>query len=135
MLICSIYDYKSKNYGLPLVFQNEHEAIRSFANAACDRKSNVSRFPNDYALFSLAMFDEKSGRFTSFEQPVHLSNAVEHVNLMPIDEALISSISDLAIQMSNSVNEVRNLIHQEKLDAIKAIPSPDISSKKKNRWF
>lgn len=64
MKIFSIYDSKAKAYLQPFFSPNHATAIRDFAEAVNEEKSNFHKHSGDYTLFAIATFDEHTGKIT-----------------------------------------------------------------------
>lgn len=61
--IVSIYDIKAMVYSKPLYFPSYAAAIRSFADAVKDEKSDYMRHPEDYIMFGFGEFNDVKGTF------------------------------------------------------------------------
>lgn len=64
MNIYSIRDIKADYFMQPFMARNDGEATRSFAGAVNDSSNPnnmIARYPGDYELFSLGLFDEVTG--------------------------------------------------------------------------
>lgn len=68
-LFC-VYDSKALHYGQPHLQQNEHVAIRAFAQAANEPGNPISQNPEDFSLIEIGYFDDEKGVLT----------AIDHVN-------------------------------------------------------
>lgn len=139
MLICAIYDYKSKTYGLPLVYEHEVDATRSIAAAVLDRKSNISRYPNDYAMYLLGHLDQSTGRLTSLDQPQHISNASDHVSTIPIEDALLHSFTEIQSNLQSNLQYLNKIVaNLSQTEYNKSLEQKEIPSgvlPKKKGWF
>ena len=58
--MCSIYDVKAEAWLMPMFFLSKGQAVRSFSDAV-NGDSEFSRHPEDYTLFLVAQFDERTG--------------------------------------------------------------------------
>lgn len=79
MRIFSVYDSKVEAYMTPFFMKSKGEAVRSFADAANDSSTYVSKHPGDYTLFDLGEFDEETATFNLSSTPISLGVAVEFV--------------------------------------------------------
>lgn len=79
LTVCSIHDTKAEAWLNPLFFQSEAQAIRSFSDAVNDPNSEFSKHPEDYNLFVLGLFDQRTGELEA-SAPVHLITGVNVVN-------------------------------------------------------
>jgi hypothetical protein len=59
--MCSIYDSKAEAWMTPMFFQAVGQAVRSFSDAVNDKSSEFGKHPEDYVLFAVADFDDRSG--------------------------------------------------------------------------
>lgn len=71
----SIYDSKAVAYAPPFFMARPELALRAFRDLAADPASNVSKHPEDYALFLLGEFDDSTGAIVSAGSPVQLATA------------------------------------------------------------
>lgn len=76
--VYSIFDEKAQAYLRPLYANQHAEAIRSFHGAVLEDKG-FSKFPEDFRLYFLAVWDTDSGKFKSEPQPVFMANATDFV--------------------------------------------------------
>lgn len=72
LAICAVRDAIGEAWLTPLYFQSTSQAVRSFQDAAADVKSDIGKHPDDYALFHLGFFDQRSGEIELLPQPVVL---------------------------------------------------------------
>lgn len=73
----SIRDSKSEIFNLPF-FKNTHgEAERDFQQLVNDEKSTVNKYPEDFDLYFLGVYDDNTGVFSSLDTPQHLIKAVQ----------------------------------------------------------
>lgn len=63
MRIYSVYDEKMDAFGTPMFFHSDGVATRSFSDEVNRRASdnNLNRHPNDFSLFSLGSYNDKTG--------------------------------------------------------------------------
>lgn len=52
-IICAVYDKKAKVLQDPLLFHNEAEAVRVFAQA-CEKNQTFNKWPEDFQILKLA---------------------------------------------------------------------------------
>lgn len=77
--ICSIFDVKAEAWLVPMFFQGKGQAVRSFNDAVNDPGTEFGKHPEDYTLFLLGEFDERSGYISVRDAPEPL---VVGVNLV-----------------------------------------------------
>lgn len=63
VIVC-IRDVKIGEYQTLMVLHNQAEAKRLFLHAMSDPKSQLGKFPHDYTLHELGLFDPETGRIT-----------------------------------------------------------------------
>lgn len=61
MILVSVYDKKADTYAPCYCIANKHIAIRSFENLVKNGDSDVSKFPEDFALMEVGSFAEDTG--------------------------------------------------------------------------
>lgn len=64
LTICSVQDKKAQAWMNPLFFQSSEQGIRSFGDAVNDASSDFGKHPEDYVLFKLGEFDQRTGEIT-----------------------------------------------------------------------
>ncbi len=79
--ICTIFDGKAEAYTQPMFFQSTGQAVRSFSDAVNDGESNFSRHPEDYTLFCLGEWDERSGKIMLDTAPIALAQAIHLIHV------------------------------------------------------
>lgn len=77
--ICSIYDGKADAFTQPMFFQSTGQAVRSFSDAVNDGESNFSKHPEDYTLFVLGTWDERTASIVLETAPVAIGQAIHLV--------------------------------------------------------
>lgn len=77
MKLFAIRDAKTEQYGNPFSALTPADALRSFTAGANNPQSMVCQFPEDYALFQLGEYNQKTGTLTSLAQPFRLALAQE----------------------------------------------------------
>jgi len=60
-LVYSVFDKKVGAYAQPFFVSHEQVALRAFAAAVQDKELTIGKFPEDYALYCLGVFDDASG--------------------------------------------------------------------------
>jgi hypothetical protein len=75
----ALLDHTAQIFLNPLVFTNDGDAIRWFTTVVnnSDEKNNISKYPEQFTLFRLADYDEKTGCYLPREREP------ETVNLKP----------------------------------------------------
>lgn len=60
-VICSVRDSAADVYASPFTSQNINTAMRDFAHACRDQQSQLSKNPEDFALYLLGEFEDDTG--------------------------------------------------------------------------
>lgn len=76
MVMACIRDAAAEAWHTPLFFMSKGQAVRSFADAVNDGKSDFWKHPEDFALFQLGWFDQGSGAVELCFAPESLALAV-----------------------------------------------------------
>lgn len=79
-VVFSVYDDKACFYSTPFCGKTDNEGIRMFMAAVCDSGTAIARFPADYSLYRLGIFDDSSGSLEPCS-PVFLSRGSEHIQV------------------------------------------------------
>lgn len=69
-----IYDSKAQIYNKPFHQVNRDTAIRAAHSLATDPQGEVSRHPEDYALFQIGNYEDTTAQIDLFAQPEHVIN-------------------------------------------------------------
>lgn len=84
-VMCSIFDKAAEAWTMPMFFQAPGQAMRSFADAI-NGDGDLSSHPEDYTLFIIGSFNQRSGKLEVREAPeplavgVNMLRSVEEVN-------------------------------------------------------
>lgn len=63
-LVYAVFDKKVGAYAQPFFVTHEQVALRSFAAACQDKDLTIGKFPEDYALYQVGVFDDASASLT-----------------------------------------------------------------------
>lgn len=63
----SLLDTKTGHFSQPFFFNHRGHAIRAGIELGNDQSTMVGRYPADYTLCEIGVFDDQVGRFTSAE--------------------------------------------------------------------
>jgi len=77
MKMYAVYDSKAEVHSAPFVVRTKGEAIRSFQEAANNKESHIGKYPEDYALFEIAEWNDENGVVTPHKAPIHIGGARE----------------------------------------------------------
>lgn len=61
MKVYALFDEKSQSYGTPFFQLADGQASRSLQELVNDPQSLVAKYPEDFALYKLGEFDERTG--------------------------------------------------------------------------
>jgi len=67
--IYSVFDSKAEAYLMPFFSQTQGTAVRSFISAVAEEGNLFRRFAEDYTLFELGEWDQRSAEFHQHESP------------------------------------------------------------------
>lgn len=84
--VFSIFDSKAAAFLLPFFQPTVSTAIRSCQKAVRDPDSDFSRFPEDFTLFELGVWDPERGSFSLLEAPISHGVFVSFKALVPVVE-------------------------------------------------
>lgn len=73
--VLAVYDDKAVAFAAPFFQQSDVLGIRAFVSAARDAESLLYKFPGDYALYKLGIYDDNTGRFENLDRPLQLMSA------------------------------------------------------------
>lgn len=79
-IICSVFDSATAAYMRPFQAQTIGQASRMFEDILKDPDHDITRHPEDYALFKMADFDDRTGEITQ-EQPTCIARAHEIISV------------------------------------------------------
>ena len=87
MMIFSIYDEKAEVYNTPFFQGTVGMALRSFQELVRDNESMLFKYPEDYILYRIGEYDDKTGQIISETNPLYIARATEYTPKKPTDEA------------------------------------------------
>jgi len=74
--IFAVFDKKAIAYSHPTFFAQKGQAIRTFEDAVNDAQTIFCKHPEDFALFHIGEWDDKTGVITPLPNPVHVEEAL-----------------------------------------------------------
>lgn len=77
MKMYSIRDSKAEAYHPPFYKHTHGEAERDFQNLVSDEKSNLWKYPEDFDLYFLGIYDNITGKIDALETPQHIVKAIQ----------------------------------------------------------
>lgn len=73
--VFTVLDLRVNMYLQPFFNLEEGHAMRAFENSVSDPGTNFHRFPDEYQLFEVGTYDEKTGNFENFPKKKLLATA------------------------------------------------------------
>lgn len=67
----AVYDSKGEVYTPPFCMKTEGQAIRSFIETVNDKTSQIGKYPEDFTLFEIGVFDDEKGIVQDMPQINH----------------------------------------------------------------
>lgn len=67
--VFSLYDKKTELYLMPVYAHNEGHVRRFFMSDFNNQNTSFNQFPEDYRLFQLGEYDDKTGALIPLPQP------------------------------------------------------------------
>ncbi len=68
-----LYDVKSEFYGVPVLFHNDEDAKRGYSGIFQNPTSQSAKYPEDFRLFLLGVFNDSTGEIVCPETPAFLT--------------------------------------------------------------
>ena len=76
--IVTVLDSKAEAYLKPLFFKSKGEAIRMFENEVNgNHDTMLSKHPEDFTLYEIGEWDERSGKLTILEAKIAIGNGMD----------------------------------------------------------
>lgn len=75
----AVFDSKAKFFTAPFFCVNDMVALRLFAGAVGDPATDLHKFPSDYTLFRVGMWDDEKGAITPLSPLENLGIAAQFV--------------------------------------------------------
>lgn len=82
--IYAVYDKKAMFFSSPMAFDHLPQATRQFEAEVKNTNSQLNHYPEDFALYQIAEYDEMKGLLRSLDTPKHICDASEF--LLPFAE-------------------------------------------------
>lgn len=74
MELFSIYDTKAEKFGFPFQAASKGAAVRQIAVEMNGQKNVLTQYPQDFELYAVEEFYEKTGTFAGYKKPVFIMN-------------------------------------------------------------
>lgn len=79
----SLYDAKAEIFHPPFYKHTHGEAERDTRTLVNDGKSMVNKYPEDYDLYHVGTYDDKTGKIDSLDTPIHQIKCIQLVEKSP----------------------------------------------------
>lgn len=79
--IFTVYDSKSETYTPPMLHNQAGEATRAFEGEVNNPQSMLNKYPADFTLFEIGVFDLTTGELFSYEAKKNLGTGNEFVKI------------------------------------------------------
>lgn len=76
--VMTIYDKKSELWFNPQAWQSIGEAVRAFGDICRDGESALAAHPEDYSLWCVGDFDERTGKLTVLDRPTSHADGFDY---------------------------------------------------------
>ena len=87
--IYTIHDSAAQAYLAPFFLHNDGLAIRAFQdNVNSTEENNISKHPEQFAMFKIGEMDDQTGVITAPPSPKHITGGLEVKNPTPEDNIL-----------------------------------------------
>ncbi len=113
LIVFGIFDVKAKCYSPPFFMSHNGQAIRFLQDLCSNVEAPIAKHPEDYILYSLAEFDNETGKFISKSNPEHLAKAIDFVVDVPRSSAggvPPGDVADLSHVVPADVRELRRAL-------------------------
>lgn len=74
--VIAVFDKKIAMYDQPFVCRHVGEAVREWTIVKANKETKIGKNPEDFDLFQIATYDEKSGTFSPVIPHQHLDSGV-----------------------------------------------------------
>ncbi len=84
--VFSIYDKKAQAFFNPFYFHYKGEALRSFEQEINNAQSPLSKYPADFCLYRLGVFNSTTGCIEGLSKPEFVAEALDFRPVAPRPE-------------------------------------------------
>ena len=84
--VYSVRDNKTGDFNVPFFEQNDVQATRMFHKLCNDDRVQIAHFPDDFDMYCIGLFDDKSGKLESFAAPEFMVAATSFKKLVDKEE-------------------------------------------------
>lgn len=97
-ILMTVRDMKAEFNMDPFCVRTVAEGIRLFGQTVNDDRTNMSKYPGDYVLYSVGEFDENTGVLAPYDLPRQIAIGSEHrvhpEGETPLEAAIAASPSN-----------------------------------------
>lgn len=102
--VYSMFDSAAQAFTQPFFLQNDGLAIRAFQdNVNAKEPNNVSEHPDQFTLFKIATFNDKTGVIEKLEKPTSLGIGVTFKNDPPINNTELEGLKARIEEVNKAV--------------------------------
>lgn len=102
--VYSMFDSAAQAFTQPFFLQNDGLAIRAFQdNINSPEPNNVSEHPDQFTLFRIAEYNDKTGIIDKLEKPISLGIGVTFKNDPPINNSELEGLKARIEEVNKAV--------------------------------
>lgn len=90
-ILVGVRDVKVGEFGILMVLSSADEAKRLYMEAVSDPKSKLGKYPTDFTIHELGLFDPETGRITPHETFVDVTPYSDRDSVVARRAAAVSS--------------------------------------------
>lgn len=98
LTIAAIYDSKINTYGMPIFGLNIGMILREVTAAIMDESSYFNKFPADFTLMEIGIYNSETGIITMHDQKINRGTFLEIKSALENQKASVSKIKDIEEQ-------------------------------------
>lgn len=83
--IFALYDSKAEAYNKPFYQQTTGAALRDFEEACKQPDSMIAKYPADFTLFEIGVFNDEDCEIIMHNAKINLGNALEYSTQKPLE--------------------------------------------------
>lgn len=94
MKLFAVRDVKADAFGAPQTISTRGLALRGFADACADSRSEFAKYPDDYSLYEVGTYDPNTGMVSAHRLPDFVASArsvVDQIKIAKNPEAVVDS--------------------------------------------
>lgn len=116
--IYSIFDSAASAFSTPFFMQNDGLALRAFMDNVNrkDEESALTKHPDQFTLFRLGKFEDKTGKFEPEESPKSMGLAVEYIEQKVMSENQVDAFQE---QLDDIAKTIKVLANNHNADMLK----------------